>query len=32
MDGHDKWLNNSWESVNATEAEKVVEDGIKNLG
>lgn len=30
--GKQKWLNDEWEKVNAEEAERVVEDGIKNLG
>jgi hypothetical protein len=30
--GHQKWLYDSWENVNAEDAERVVEDGTKNLG
>jgi len=30
--GHNKWLHDQWENVNAEEAEKIVEDGIRNLG
>ena len=30
--GHLKWMKDSWETVNAEECERVVEDGIKNLG
>lgn len=29
--GHQKWMKDSWETVNAEEAERVVEEGIKNL-
>ena len=32
LKGHEKWLHDPWETVDAEEAEKLVEEGTKNLG